>query len=113
MIILFGIKNCDTVRKARKWLDANISKHQFHDFRVNGLDEKILDNWVNKVGWEKLLNTRSTSWRQLPEEQKQNVSKQSAIKLMIENPTLIKRPVLAANDQLLVGFKEAEYQGLL
>lgn len=113
MITIFGIKNCDAVRKAIKWLAVNECEHQFHDFRVDGLDDKVLNAWVNNVGWEKLLNTRSTSWRQLPEKQKKQVSEQSAIKLMLENPTLIKRPVLELNNQILVGFKDAEYQNLL
>ena len=112
MITVFGIKNCDTVRKALKWLTANDTEHLFHDFRLDGLDDKILARWVKIVGWEKLLNTRSTSWRKLSEDQKQNISEKSAMELMLFNPTLIKRPVLENNNQLLVGFKEAEYRTL-
>ena len=112
MITIFGIKSCDTVRKARKCLDnANIA-YQYHDFRVDGLESEQLVSWVNVLGWEKLLNTRSTSWRQLSDQQKQNISETSAVKLMLANPTLIKRPVLENNEQLLVGFREVEYQQL-
>lgn len=112
MITIFGIKSCDTVRKARKLLDTKGTTYQYHDFRQDGLDAKMLKKWVQHIGYEKLLNTRSTSWRQLNDEQKKNVSESSAIDLMVENPTLIKRPVLEIDDTLLVGFKESEYQQL-
>ena len=110
MITVFGIKSCDTVRKARKFLDTNGSIYQYHDFRLDGLDAKTLKKWVQNIGFEKLLNTRSTSWRQLDDKQKKNVSESSAFDLMLENPTLIKRPILEMDDTLLVGFKESEYQ---
>lgn len=112
MITLFGIKSCDTVRKARKFLDTSGTTYQYHDFRIDGLDANTLKKWIKQIGYEKLLNTRSTSWRQLDDEQKQSVSEQSAFDLMLENPTLIKRPVLEAGAKLLVGLKEPEYQQL-
>ncbi len=112
MIAIFGIKSCDTVRKARKFLDTNDTTYQYHDFRQDGLDTNTLKKWVQQIGYEKLLNTRSTSWRQLNDDQKKDVSESSAIDLMLENPTLIKRPVLEMDDTLLVGFKESEYQRL-
>jgi len=112
MITIYGIKSCDTVRKAIKFLESQEQEFQFHDFRVNGLEQATLASWIKQLGWQKLLNTRSTSWRQLPAEDKLDVSELSANRLMIQNPTLIKRPVLAFNDQLLVGFKETEYQQL-
>ncbi len=109
MTTLYGIKNCDTVKKARKYLDANNSSYLFHDFRVDGLELTKLQSWVDSVGWELLLNRRSTSWRQLTEQQKSSINSESAIKLMMDNPTLIKRPVLESADEVLVGFKEASY----
>ena len=101
------------MRKARKFLDTSGTTYQYHDFRVDGFDAETLKKWIKQVGFEKLLNTRSTSWRHLKNVQKQNISEQSAIKLMLENPTLIKRPVLANGKKLFVGFKESEYQQLL
>ena len=112
-MVIYGIKSCDTVRKARKWLDNSNQNYQFHDFRIDGLDQEKLDNWVDSLGWEKILNTRSTSWRMLNDQQKKNISAQSAVKLMLENPTLIKRPVLQTDKIILVGFKEVEYEQLL
>lgn len=113
MITLFGIKSCDTVRKAKKWLDVAKLDYHYHDFREAGLDKKTLTGWVNVIGWEILLNTRSTSWRQLAPEKKQPITAASAVALMLENPTLIKRPVLDQDGDILVGFKEADYQQLI
>lgn len=112
MITLYGIKNCDTVRKARKWLEAEDIDYMFHDFRVDGLAKKDLCIWVKSVGWETLLNTRGTTWRQLPDKKKENVDETRAIDLMLANPTLIKRPVLVHDKQVHVGFKPADYQKL-
>ena len=113
MITIYGIKSCDTVRKAIKWLDSADQKYQYHDFRVTGLDQQKLNSWIKIVGWEKLLNTRSTTWRQLDEQQKQNITQASATDLMLQNPTLIKRPVVEFNNQLMVGFNTTKYQQLL
>ena len=110
-VTLYGIKNCDSVKKARKYLENLDINYSFHDFRVDGLEQKKLVSWVGVLGWKKVLNTRSTSWRQLPDEQKESITETSALTLMLENPTLIKRPVTEIDDKLLVGFKEAEYQG--
>ncbi|NOX76456.1 MAG: ArsC family reductase [Gammaproteobacteria bacterium] len=112
MTTLFGIKNCDTVRKARKWLDAHGVEYRFHDVRSDGLDEKELSAWVNAVGWENLLNCRSTTWRQLPEADKHAIDESHAIELMLEHPTLIKRPVLVQHNNVQVGFKSMEYEAL-
>lgn len=113
-ITLFGIKNCDTIKKARKWLDANNIEFHFHDFRKDGLSEALLDQWFATLGWELLLNKRGTTWRQLPESIKENIDAASARTLMQENPAIIKRPVLEvclseADIQRYVGFKETEY----
>ncbi len=112
MYTLYGIKNCDTVKKARKWLDENTIAYQFHDFRTDGLDSKLLSKLEASLGWENMLNRRSTSWRQLDDKQKGNLSSTKAITLMLETPTLIKRPVLDTGEQILIGFKLDDYQKL-
>ncbi len=116
MTTLYGIKNCDTVRKARKWLESEDINYSFHDFRADGLDKKDLKTWVKAAGWDVLLNKRSTTWKQLPDKNKETVDEASAIALMLANPTLIKRPVLVFKNQhgkkIHVGFKPAEYQEL-
>ena len=112
MTTLFGIKNCDTVRKARKWLESEGFDYNFHDFRADGLDKKDLVAWVKAVGWEVLLNKRSTTWKKLPDKDKETVDESKAITLMLANPTLIKRPVLSHKKKIHVGFKEADYKSL-
>ena len=112
MATLYGIKNCDTVRKARKWLESEEIDYSFHDFRVDGLDKKNLSAWVKSVGWEELLNKRSTTWKQLSDKDKETVDEDKAITLMLANPTLIKRPVLSKGKNIHVGFKPAGYKGL-
>ncbi|QDE31039.1 MULTISPECIES: ArsC family reductase [Shewanella] len=107
---LYGIKNCDTVRKARKWLEAEKINYTFHDFREDGLSETTVAQWANVVGWETLFNKRSTSFRNLTDAEKTDITQDKAIALMVQYPTLIKRPVLVNNDKILVGFKIAEYQ---
>ena len=108
MTTLYGIKNCDTVRKARKWLESEGINYHFHDFRSDGLNKKDLGVWTKAVGWEVLLNKRGTTWRQLPEKTKETVDEGRAIDLMLANPTLIKRPVLVRGRRVHVGFKRAE-----
>lgn len=110
--IMYGIspKRCDTVRKARKWLEANQPQVTFHDFREDGLDREQLTTWVSAIGWEPLFNKRSTSFRNLSHADKADIDQEKAIKLMLEYPTLIKRPVLVIADKVQVGFKEADYQ---
>lgn len=109
LMILFGIKNCDTVKKARRWLDANGVVFQFHDFRIDGLDEATIKSWLQQVSWEVLINKRGTTWRKLDDPRKDQLDQTSAITLMLENPTLIKRPVLCDETSCKVGFKEADY----
>lgn len=112
-LILYGIPNCDTVKKARKWLDAHGVSHEFHDYKKKGIDAATLKIWCNAVGWETLVNKRGTTWRKLDEADKNNLSEKRAIELMIDNTSLIKRPVIRAKGQFLVGFDEAQYQNLL
>lgn len=112
MLTVYGIKNCDTVKKARKWLEAQGIDYQFHDFREDGLDKKELNNWVEQLGWEAIVNKRSTTWRNLSDKEKDISAKSQAIKLLLDNPTLIKRPVVVKNKTVLVGFKEEEFSKL-
>ncbi|RTE66605.1 ArsC family reductase [Amphritea opalescens] len=113
MITMYGIPNCDTVKKAQRWLTANQIDFSFHDFRKDGLTEAQLREWIATLGWETLLNKRSTSWRALSDEVKNNIDESSAIREMLATPTLIKRPVLNHDGQFIVGFKESDYQTLL
>ena len=112
MLKLYGIKNCDTVKKARRWLEDHGVEYQFHDFRQDGLDKKQLSGWVERLGWEAVVNKRSTTWRNLSDKEKDIKTNAQAIKLLSANPTLIKRPVTENNKTLLVGFKETEYKSL-
>lgn len=106
---LYGIKNCDTVKKARKWLDNAGISHDFHDFKKDGLDSKLLARWEQAVGWEALLNRRGTTWRKLPDEVRDNISAQSAHNIMLDNPSIIKRPVVELGDAVSVGFNADEW----
>jgi arsenate reductase len=110
ILTLFGIKNCDTVKKARKWTEANDLNIPFHDFRVDGLTKEQIEAWADVIGWETLFNKRSTSFRNLSDDDKSGIDQAKAIELMLTHPTLIKRPVLATEGKVLVGFKEAEYK---
>ena len=113
MTTLYGIKNCDTVRKARKWLEAQGIDYTFHDVRADGLTKKAVTEWAKAVGWETLLNRRGTTWRQLSDSEKESATNQkAAIDLMLEHPALIKRPVLVHKKGIHVGFKPAEYEAL-
>lgn len=113
MITLYGIPNCDTIKKARKWLEANDCDYQFHDFRKDGLEEQQLKSWVDELGWEVLLNKRGTTWRQQPDDVKENIDEASAIELMLEYPAMIKRPVMDTGAIRKVGFKDTEYAAVL
>jgi len=109
---IYGIKNCDTVRKARKWLGDHNVEYRFHDFRTDGLTKKDLLAWVKAVGWEVLLNKRGTTWRQLAEKSRESVEEGKAIDLMLAHPALIKRPVLVNGKHVHVGFVPADYRKL-
>ena len=110
MTILYGIHNCDTVKKARKWLDANQINYQFHDFRKDGVDRQLIDSLLTALPLEQLINKRSTTYRQLDEQVKQSLSTTTAPELLIAQPTLIKRPVLVHQQQHITGFKDTQYQ---
>ena len=112
MTKLYGIPNCDSVRKARQWLDGRGIAYVFHDFRKDGLDAKQVAAWVKQAGWETLLNRKGTTWRQLPTGQREGINAQRAQALMLEQPTLIKRPVLETGKHLEVGFDADHYTTL-
>lgn len=110
--ILYGIKNCDTMKKARAWLDSNRVSYDFHDYKVSGIERETLERWADAVGWETLLNRAGTTFRKLPEEHKSNLTRAKAIKLMLEQPSMIKRPVFERGKTLLVGFNPEKYSAL-
>jgi len=112
MIKLYGIPNCDTIKKARKWLKDKGIDYDFHDYKKQGVPEKELRAWVKKLGWEVLLNKRGTTWRKLDDETKDSVDENAAIQIMLANPSIVKRPVLVKNKTILVGFKVDEYSQL-
>ena len=112
MITLYGIKNCDTVKKARKWLETNDISYQFHDFRADGLELSQVTSWLESLGWETLVNKRSTTWKQLDSQQRDALSTQHAAAIILEHPTLIKRPLLDTGSTVHVGFKDTDYQTL-
>lgn len=107
---IYGIRNCDTMKKARAWLDGRGVAYAFHDYRVDGLDPATLSGWVGRVGWETLLNRAGTTFRGLPEAERQPLDEARAVALMLRQPAMIKRPVLEIGDRLLVGFRPAEYE---
>lgn len=111
-ITLYGIKNCDTIKKARKWLTDQGVDYQFHDYRSDGIDAQLLASFLKENDWQVLLNKRGTTWRQQSDEVKNNIDKASAIELMLEHPAMIKRPVICTPDTVLVGFKAEQYQTL-
>jgi arsenate reductase len=106
--ILYGIKNCDTMKKARSWLDGRGVQYEFHDYKVAGIDPGRLERWCREVGWEALLNRAGTTFRKLPEAQK-SLDERRAVALMVQQPSMIRRPVLEWDGRLLVGFKPEEY----
>jgi len=110
MITLYGIPNCNTVSKARKWLTENNIDYQFHNFKKDGLNQQVIDKWIDSLGWEILLNNRGTTWRKLSDEMKADIDRKKAVSIMLENTSIIKRPVLDLNDTLHVGFKAEQYQ---
>jgi arsenate reductase len=112
-ITIHGIRNCDTMKKARAWLDARGIVHAFHDYKASGIDRAMLEAWVAKLGWEKLLNRAGTTFRKLPEDQKQGLTESRAVELMLAQPSMIRRPVLGLGDRLIVGFDAGVYDSAI
>lgn len=113
MLRLYGIKNCDTIKKTRKWLDQHNVNYTFHDLRNDGLDASTLQLWIASVGWEALVNRRSTTWRNLPDAKKANIDAATAQQLMLDQVTLIKRPVISNASSVVVGYSEEQFKQLL
>ncbi len=109
-VTIHGIKSCDTMKKARAWLEANEVAYQFHDYKVSGIDRDVLESWVGQAGWETLLNRAGTTFRKLPDADRSGIDARKAIALMLAQPSMIKRPVLVVGNQILVGFNPEQYQ---
>jgi len=109
MITIFGIKNCDTMKKAFRWLDDNHIEYVFHDYKKEGLDEATAKAWVDKLGWENLINKRGTTWRKLEEETKNTMNNEQAVRTMVNQPSIIKRPLLILKDGVHLGFDVQDY----
>ena len=108
-VTIYGIKNCDTMKRARTWLDDHGVKYAFHDYKAVGIDKRRLETWAKEIGWETLLNRAGTTFRKLPDKDRDNVTEKQAIALMLQQPSMIKRPVLDVNGKLVVGFKPEIY----
>jgi len=108
-VCVFGIPNCDSVKKARKWLEANNIDYEFHDFKKAGLEKETLSNWISLAGWEALLNRRGTTWRNVPPETRDKIDENVAVELMLKTPSIIKRPVIRVSNNILVGFNPEQY----
>lgn len=108
-VVLYGFKACDTVKKARLWLDRNGVEHRFFDYRVETLDPATVDDWFARAGWEKVLNRNSTTFRELPDSEKSGIDQDAARRLILAETNLIKRPVLDTGDALVFGFKADAY----
>lgn len=113
MITVFGIKNCDTIKKTKAWLEGNEVPYQFHDYRKDGIDQALLERLESRLGWEALLNRRGTTWRKLPETVRDNIDRQSALAAMLEQPAMIKRPIVIDDNIALIGFDAANWENTL
>jgi len=109
-VTIYGIKNCDTIKKARTWLDQRGVAYAFHDYKAAGIDRATLEGWARKAGWEVLLNRAGTTFRKLPDPAREGLTEARAIGLMLDQPSMIKRPVLDIGGKLLVGFKPEQYE---
>lgn len=112
-VTIYGIKNCDTVKKARQWLDDHGVAYDFHDYKAAGIDRARLSAWADELGWDKLLNRAGTTFRKLPDAEREHVDRDKAIALMEAQPSMIKRPLLDLGNKRLLGFKPADYQEAL
>lgn len=111
-ITMYGIPNCDTIKKAKKWLEAEGVEYQFHDYRKQGIDTALVEQFCQQLGWENVLNKRGTTYRQLSAEQKETLNEANAIALLVEQPAMIKRPILVVGDDYHIGFKADQYATL-
>jgi len=112
MTTMYGIPNCDTMKKARTWLEGHKVAYDFHDYKKAGIDKAVLESWIQNVGWEALLNRAGATFKKLPDADKEMLTEKKAIALMLAQPSMIKRPVLAAKGKITVGFKPEVYKAL-
>lgn len=112
MVTMYGIKNCDTIKKARAWLENAGVDYQFLDYKKDGLTAELLNRWISELGWEALLNKRGTTWRKVDESIRDSIDESSARQLMLENPSIIKRPLLDTGSRKVLGFSADEYATL-
>jgi arsenate reductase (glutaredoxin) len=112
MTVMYGIKNCDTIKRARTWLESHKVDYDFHDYKSAGIDRALLEGWVKKAGWEVLLNRAGTTFKKLPDADKDGITEKKAIALMLAQPSMIKRPVLEGKGKLTIGFKPEDYKKL-
>jgi Spx/MgsR family transcriptional regulator len=111
-VTMYGISNCDTIKKAKTWLQTRQIDFEFHDYRKQGLEPSMLGNWVAALGWEVLINKRGTSWRKLSVDTQQTMNQDSALKVMLENPAIIKRPLLIVDGIPTIGFSDESYSSI-
>ncbi|WP_192889196.1 ArsC family reductase [Vibrio bathopelagicus] len=111
-ITMFGIPNCDTIKKAKKWLEAEGIEFEFHDYRKQGINEELVKTFCAELGWELVLNKRGTTYRQLTQEQKDTLTEEKAVALLVEQPAMIKRPILKVDGKLHIGFKADQYAAI-
>jgi len=110
LVTVYGIKNCDTIKKARNWLSDNGIEYRFHDFRADGIDAATIEQWIAQAGWETVLNRRGTTWRKLDPSIQQATTSDNVAALLVEHPAMIKRPVLDVKGVINIGFKAEQYQ---
>lgn len=111
--ILYGIHNCETVKKARNWLESNKVDYNFHDFRKDGMDKILVEKFLTQIKWDDLINRRGLTWRRLSEKERENINKNNAVSLIIKHPTIIKRPILFVKGNYKVGYSQKEYNDFL
>ena len=112
MIKFVGLKNCDTCRKAKKWLESEGIPFTYHDVRSDGLSKEDVTHWIKELGWEELVNRRGTTWRNLSDEDKNSVNQETAVDLIVANPSLMKRPLFIYGDTFILGFKQAQMEAI-
>ncbi|MEH0665508.1 ArsC family reductase [Vibrio scophthalmi] len=111
-ITIYGIPNCDTIKKAKKWLEQQGIEYQFHDYRKQGIETELVERFCQQLDWQQVLNKRGTTYRQLSDEQKANLDKETAVSLLVEMPAMIKRPILDVDGTLHLGFKADQYTAI-
>ena len=111
--VMYGIPNCNTIKKARSWLEQHGVDYEFHDYKRAGTDAALLESWVKEFGWQAIVNTRGMTWRKLDDDTRASMDEAGAVKIMTEKPSIIKRPLLATGKQNILGFDEARYQAEL